>query len=41
MRDYRSVLRAKGIKPIPKRTRTERRPGDVEIVYDPVSRQLS
>jgi hypothetical protein len=35
MKDYRTYLKAAGVKPIPKNLRTVKKPGDVEIVFCP------
>lgn len=35
MTDYRTYLKAVGRKPIPRNLRTEKKPGDVEIVFCP------
>lgn len=38
MTDYRTFLKAVGRKPLPKSLRTEKKPGDVEIVFCPKAR---
>lgn len=38
MKDYRTYLRAAGVKPIRGKLRTDKEPGSVEIVWDPRTR---
>lgn len=39
MKDYRTYLRAAGVKRLRGKLRTEKQPGTVEIVWDPRTRE--